>query len=278
MCIRDRPHIRSPEGYIIPLSIEQGLPILEMRPPTDLEMESLTHIYLTADNDWLPDIYDHQIPDRWSEDFTDPVDPTYVDRPIDRYGHYQPPPGHPSETIEGATRDYFTRAEIEVHLTQQIADELIDSVIEYDTGDCIYHREPTSDDDSCDWGDWRGEAIDQPRDEVPSDNVQYSFDVRGRPRTHHYQTFPAEVEPSPSPDVLPPRLRRSGTNYARGPPVPKRTRGRAKTRVEKPDTDMQRAARGESLAPTVATEGTGCLLYTSPSPRDLSTPRMPSSA
>ena len=53
------------------------------------------------------------------------------------------------------------------------------------------------------------------------------------------------------------RLRRSGTNYARRPPVPKRTCGRAKTRAEKPETDMQRAARGESLAPTVATEGTG---------------------
>ena len=42
-----QPHIRSPEGYIIPLSIEQGLPILEMRPPTDLEMESLTPVSYT---------------------------------------------------------------------------------------------------------------------------------------------------------------------------------------------------------------------------------------
>ena len=52
-----QPHIRTPEGYIIPLAIENGLPVLQMRPPTDLEIDTLPHVPLTSENEWNPDIY-----------------------------------------------------------------------------------------------------------------------------------------------------------------------------------------------------------------------------
>ena len=48
--------------------------------------------------------------------------------------------------------------------------------------------------------------------------------------------------------------------------------------LEQPVRDNARMILVTAVSPTPAGEGKTCLLYTSPSPRDLSTSRMPSSA
>jgi hypothetical protein len=40
------------EGYHIPLSYRSGLPYMDMRPPTDEELQQLPHIILTSDAVW----------------------------------------------------------------------------------------------------------------------------------------------------------------------------------------------------------------------------------
>jgi hypothetical protein len=42
------------EGYHIPLSYRYGLPYMDMRPPTDKELQQLPHIILTSDAIWDP--------------------------------------------------------------------------------------------------------------------------------------------------------------------------------------------------------------------------------
>jgi Reverse transcriptase (RNA-dependent DNA polymerase) len=52
--------IQTPDGYIIPLSIRNGLPHMDMSPPSDLEMESYPHVMFSSDLPWDPTILDDE--------------------------------------------------------------------------------------------------------------------------------------------------------------------------------------------------------------------------
>ena len=60
-----KQQLTTPEGFIIPLDIKNGLPYLKMRPPTDRELSNpdIPHIVLTSDVDWDPSVLDYSIPD-----------------------------------------------------------------------------------------------------------------------------------------------------------------------------------------------------------------------
>ena len=51
------------DGYQIPLDINNGLPYLRCRKPTEGELGSLPHIIMTSDVDWDPSLYDNDIDD-----------------------------------------------------------------------------------------------------------------------------------------------------------------------------------------------------------------------
>jgi hypothetical protein len=53
--------IRDITGYVIPLSIAQGLARLPIRPYTDREWDTLPHVVLTADVEWDPCTIDHDL-------------------------------------------------------------------------------------------------------------------------------------------------------------------------------------------------------------------------
>jgi hypothetical protein len=56
--IGGKQRIKTAEGYLIPLSIVNGLPRLKLRPPTDTELNSLPHVMVTSDLDWNPCVLD----------------------------------------------------------------------------------------------------------------------------------------------------------------------------------------------------------------------------
>ncbi len=53
--------ILTPDGYNIPTFLWNGLPYIDMRPPTDKELVDLPHVLFTSDIDWDPSNFD--IPD-----------------------------------------------------------------------------------------------------------------------------------------------------------------------------------------------------------------------
>jgi hypothetical protein len=55
--------ITSLEGYIIPLTIKDGLMRLDIRPHTDHEFDTLPHVILTSEMEWDPTVLDHQYHD-----------------------------------------------------------------------------------------------------------------------------------------------------------------------------------------------------------------------
>ena len=55
--------IVTPDGYVTPLSIRNGLPYMDMRYPTDEEMKKYPHVYFTEDTDWNPTMLDDEYVD-----------------------------------------------------------------------------------------------------------------------------------------------------------------------------------------------------------------------
>lgn len=82
--------IKTPDGYLIPLDIIQGLPYMKLRPPTDFELQSLPHIILTSDNEWDPSVLDNKIDDStdtwYNED--DNIE-SFTHHPFDAIGTYK---------------------------------------------------------------------------------------------------------------------------------------------------------------------------------------------
>ena len=50
----EQPHVQSPDGHRIPLSMAHGLMHVKIRPALDSEWDSLMHVHLTADDEWDP--------------------------------------------------------------------------------------------------------------------------------------------------------------------------------------------------------------------------------
>jgi len=64
MIVKDRsprfgtpPSITTLEGDVIPLLFNDGIPMLQLRYPKDMEMTNLRHIYLTGTDTWIPSRY-----------------------------------------------------------------------------------------------------------------------------------------------------------------------------------------------------------------------------
>ena len=51
------------DGYIIPLTIKDGLTRLDIRPHTDHEFDTLPHVFLTSEIEWDPTVLDHEYHD-----------------------------------------------------------------------------------------------------------------------------------------------------------------------------------------------------------------------
>jgi hypothetical protein len=109
-----RQYIKTAEGYIIGLDINNGLPHLPCRRPTDRDLAELPHVIMTSPNKWVPSCLDCNVTDdpEWYKQF--PIDLPLVDpTPFDEIGEYRNRTGRPivaqihdlSETIAGELID-----------------------------------------------------------------------------------------------------------------------------------------------------------------------------
>ena len=80
--------IITPDGYHIPLSYRSGLPYMDMRPPTDEELDPLPHmIIITSDDVWDPSSLDNEF---LLEDLVLCARATFGDQDprVNPFGHY----------------------------------------------------------------------------------------------------------------------------------------------------------------------------------------------
>ena len=86
-----KQRLATPEGYYIPLSIRNGLPYIDMQPPTDAELESYPHVIFTSDMSWDPQVLDDEytVTDLdLNED--DLVIPSYHPHALNEFGDINP--------------------------------------------------------------------------------------------------------------------------------------------------------------------------------------------
>ena len=79
--------IKTPDGYIIPLSIRNGLPFMDMSPPTDTEIDGYPHVFFTSDLPWDPTILDNEFNASEIELLEDDdLSPSYHHNSLNDYG------------------------------------------------------------------------------------------------------------------------------------------------------------------------------------------------
>ena len=52
--------VLTPDGWIIPLHIQNGLAYMDMRPPMREEYDTLDYVVLTSDKTWDPTVLDNE--------------------------------------------------------------------------------------------------------------------------------------------------------------------------------------------------------------------------
>ena len=83
--------IKTPDGYVHPIRIKDGLPYVSLRPYTDTEWETLPHIIWTRDSDWDPSIFDHEFDedgDEWYDALMDHAENPHREL-FDEFGNYR---------------------------------------------------------------------------------------------------------------------------------------------------------------------------------------------
>ena len=86
-----KQRLATPEGYFIPLSIRNGLPYIDMHPPSDDELHSYPHVIFTSDMSWDPQVLD----DEYNVDYLvldedDLVKPSYHPDALNEFGEIHP--------------------------------------------------------------------------------------------------------------------------------------------------------------------------------------------
>ena len=86
-----KQRLATPEGYFIPLSIRNGLPYIDMHPPSDDELHSYPHVIFTSDMAWDPQVLDDEYNvDDLELDEDDLVKPSYHPDALNEFGEIHP--------------------------------------------------------------------------------------------------------------------------------------------------------------------------------------------
>ncbi|KAG7338517.1 reverse transcriptase RNA-dependent DNA polymerase [Nitzschia inconspicua] len=83
--------IKTADGYVIPIAMVHGLPLVRMRPPTDKEFNTLPHIVMTSDSTWDPSVldFDHEEEDDQWFDAIEHQEAHPYSKLFDEYGNYR---------------------------------------------------------------------------------------------------------------------------------------------------------------------------------------------
>ena len=86
-----KQRLATSEGYYIPLSIRNGLPYIDMHPPSDDELNSYPHVLFTSDMPWDPQVLDDEYNvDDLDLNEDDLVKPSYHPDALNEFGEIQP--------------------------------------------------------------------------------------------------------------------------------------------------------------------------------------------
>ena len=82
--------IKTPDSYVHPIQIKDGLPYVSLWPYTDTEWETLPHVVWTRNSDWDPTIFDHEFDEggeEWYDAMTDHAENPHREL-FEEFGNY----------------------------------------------------------------------------------------------------------------------------------------------------------------------------------------------
>ena len=91
--------IKHPDGYVIPLSIRNGLPYMDMKCPSDEEMDEYPHVIFTSDTQWDPDDLNDEYSLHEVEEVEDDNFPSFGPHDLSDYGEILSREQYFSETM-----------------------------------------------------------------------------------------------------------------------------------------------------------------------------------
>ena len=81
-----RQMVQTPDGYKIPIKIRNGLPYMDMKYPSEEDLDTFPHVYFTADTEWDPSIMDDEFDDFDEQAFEDDDDDLAFTSPVNDFG------------------------------------------------------------------------------------------------------------------------------------------------------------------------------------------------
>ena len=105
---------------------------------------------MCSDNEWDPSIYDHKVDHDWEDKARDSVEKRLAKLSHDEHGVLDVESQTLATEEETAIKS-VSRREVEINFTKLVEDELVDTVLEYEVDNDVYHRYSDSDEDSDGW-------------------------------------------------------------------------------------------------------------------------------
>ena len=137
----ETPHVKTLEGYMIPMKTVNGLPYIEMRPYTDDEWKELPHVRLTDPGEWDPAVLDSPIPTGWYER-QDRTSEYMQDMPFDEFGVAKEGDMPQLQRLDSdeyseefTDEEPTSRRTVEVHLHQLVKNELVEDYQAFEVAD-----------------------------------------------------------------------------------------------------------------------------------------------
>jgi hypothetical protein len=82
-----KQRLQTPEGYLIPISIRNGFPYIDMYPTSDKELDSYSHVHFKSDIHWNPQVLDDEYKAQDLELYEDDLaSPSYHSEILNKYG------------------------------------------------------------------------------------------------------------------------------------------------------------------------------------------------
>ena len=85
------PYLETPTGFIVPIAIRKGLPYIQLRFPSDKEIDELPRVEITSPQQWDPRILDNDVDETWYDNNSPEDGPPSTD-PVNDKGELQEDP------------------------------------------------------------------------------------------------------------------------------------------------------------------------------------------
>jgi hypothetical protein len=152
------PYLKTPDGYMVPMRITEGLPYIDTRAPTDEEMKTLPATFVTGSEFWNPSCLDVTVPDDWYKEQSDTVKKKFLALPFDERGNVKDldtipvtKEGREIEPSMATTVKSVSRGSIVANLTKLIHDEMEHDFICFETRTRVVYLTVTEIDRECNW-------------------------------------------------------------------------------------------------------------------------------